>query len=324
MSDDTKMKYERGKRRYLLRLSNPTDEEIVNLICYIKGLELSPKVCVRANFGREGGDGTISEITGEEVHDHIQGFIHYKNTKGMKAVKKLLGSQRWKFIPAFGTDFENWRYTSKDNRLIVSHGEPPLEEGEPSIWERILMMIRDSPEHPKSTYEAILEKYPAVAIRCETAIYKLMLREQKKVAKWRDISVTYVTGKTGCGKTRFVTSKYGYNNVYRVTNRKHPFDNYDGEPVILFEEFRSGIKFEEMLSYIDGHPIMLPCRYANKMAQFTKVYLCSNWLLEDQYSGMRAMFPRDWAAWRRRIHNVIDMDDEDSFQARLFDEPSDP
>lgn len=78
--------------------------------------------------------------------------------------------------------------------------------------------------------------------------------------------------------------KYGYSNVFRVTDYSHPFDNYKGQDVVIFEEFRSSVKLSDMLNYLDGYPLELPCRYANKYACYTKVFLISNIPLTDQYS----------------------------------------
>ena len=69
-----------------------------------------------------------------------------------------------------------------------------------------------------------------------------MYRDAQFKDSWRDLEVTYIFGKTGGGKTRSVMDKYGYANCYRVTDYKHPFDTYDGQDVIIFEEFRSGLK----------------------------------------------------------------------------------
>ena len=44
----------------------------------------------------------------------------------------------------------------------------------------------------------------------------------------------------------------------------HPFDNYRGQDVIVFDEFRSGINFSLFLQLIDAYPVELPCRYNNK------------------------------------------------------------
>ena len=77
--------------------------------------------------------------------------------------------------------------------------------------------------------------------------------------------------------------RYGDGNVYRVTNYKHPFDGYKGEPVILFDEFRSSLPLPDMLNYLDVYPLMLPSRYADRVACYTRVFIVSNIPLEEQY-----------------------------------------
>ena len=140
------------------------------------------------------------------------------------------------------------------------------------------------------------------------------LLEEKYGVDWRTVEVTYIWGETGVGKTRSVVEKYGYKNVFRVTNYTHPFDGYKGQDVILFDEFRSSLKFSDMLAYIDGHPVMLPCRYADKVACYTKVYIISNIPLEKQYPLVQVEEPAGYAAFRRRIKEVYEMlpDDADA------------
>ncbi len=120
----------------------------------------------------------------------------------------------------------------------------------------------------------------------------------------RDVHVTYLWGDTGTGKTRGVMEKYGYSNVYQVTDYAHPFDNYKGQKVIIFEEFRSSLKIEDMLKYLDIYPLQLPCRYANKVACYTEVYILTNIPLDKQYTHVQQDSPKTWAAFQRRIHEV--------------------
>ena len=56
-----------------------------------------------------------------------------------------------------------------------------------------------------------------------------------------------------------------------------------------------------MLNYLDGYPLELPCRYANKYACYTKVFLISNIPLTDQYSDDRS---ENTSAFIRRINKV--------------------
>lgn len=123
---------------------------------------------------------------------------------------------------------------------------------------------------------------------------------------WRELEVTYIFGKTGSGKTRSVMDKYGYSNCYRVTDYKHPFDTYDGQDVIIFEEFRGGLKHGDMLNYLDGYPLLLPCRYFNRQACYTKVFIITNVPPDAQYTSVDMETRK---AFFRRIHTVREYDD---------------
>ena len=96
--------------------------------------------------------------------------------------------------------------------------------------------------------------------------------------------------------------KYGYENVFRVTDYLHPFDNYHGQDTIIFEEFRSGFRISDMLNYLDGYPLELPCRYANKWACYHNVYIVSNIPLSEQYRNQPV---ESFNAFLRRLKGVI-------------------
>ena len=64
------------------------------------------------------------------------------------------------------------------------------------------------------------------------------------------------------------------------------------------------MSISDMLNYLDGYPVELPCRYANRVACYTKVYIISNISLEQQYPNVQAEYPETWNAFRRRIKNV--------------------
>ena len=132
-----------------------------------------------------------------------------------------------------------------------------------------------------------------------------VLTERFKDSVRLDLEVVYIFGKTGTGKTRGVLEKNGYSNVYRVTDYLHPFDGYNCQSVIAFDEFRSSLRLKEMLMYCDIYPIELPSRYANKFACYNKVYIISNWELEKQYSDLQRDDQETWQAFLRRIHKVI-------------------
>ena len=130
-----------------------------------------------------------------------------------------------------------------------------------------------------------------------------MYRDKQFAETWRDLEVTYIFGPTGAGKTRSVMDAYGYANCYRVTDYKHPFDTYDGQDVIIFEEFRSSLKQGDMLNYLDGYPLLLPCRYFNRQACYTKVFIITNIPPTDQYFNIDQASRE---AFFRRIKMVVE------------------
>ena len=134
--------------------------------------------------------------------------------------------------------------------------------------------------------------------------------EEKYRNVFRQMTVTYIFGPTGTGKTRSVKEGCGYSNCYAVSDYHHPFDGYRGQKVMLFDEFHSSLPLNSMLQYLDGYPLELPCRYANKQACYTEAYIISNLPLEKQYVSEQHEKPEAWDALLRRINcvRVFDLD----------------
>ena len=137
-----------------------------------------------------------------------------------------------------------------------------------------------------------------------------ILTEKFKDTVRLDLEVIYISGPTGVGKTRGVYENNGYSNVYRVTDYRNPFDGYNCQPIICFDEFRDSIPLKLMLLYCDIYPIELPSRYTKKFACFNKVYIISNWNLEDQFKSIQDNDKESWKAFIRRINKVVIYDAE--------------
>lgn len=199
-----------------------------------------------------------------------------------------------------------WTDTEKEETRVdgtqYESGELPEEKGQGkrTDLDTLLDMIKNG-----ATNTQILNKNSDY-LRYISSIDRI--RQEYEQDKWRDtfrhLEVTYVCGKTGKGKTREIMEKYGYRNVKRVTNYEHPFDDYRGEDVVIFEEFRSNLAIEQMLNYLDGYPVCLPSRYSDKWAGFTKVFICTNWDLMKQYKNIQENHQETWNAFLRRIHKV--------------------
>lgn len=269
------------------------DEEMVSKLH--KALSNDSK-CKYAVFGHEVGEGG---------RPHLQGYIYFENAITGLGLHRRLGLQHGHYWAdqQRGTHAQASDYAKKDDMIALQIGEIPDPEDRPeSAWDYILLMI----ENGASDLE-IMRKYPAHFARCRSGIHAIRTELAfEKVNTFREVKVTYLWGGTGTGKTRGVLEGVTAHpsEVYRVTDYKHPFDNYRGQRIILFEEFRSSLKCEQMLNYLDGYYCELPCRYANKVAQWEEVFICTNIPLNEQYVNVQNNQPETWNALKRRIHEV--------------------
>ncbi len=256
-------------------------------------------------------------------HTHI--YIEAKNPIKYETIKKLF--YHGHIEPAKGTAQQNRDYIRKEGKHLDSDkketnlpetfeewGEMPVERRKSQNQiEAIYEMIKNGASNAE-----IIEAFPSAITKLSYIDRaRQTFLEAKYQEEWRDIDVVYIWGKTGVGKTRKVMEELGYKNVYKITNYKNPFDNYDMQDVILFDEFRSSLPISDMLQYLDGYPLRLPARYADRQACFTMVFIVSNIPLEKQYQSIQAEEPETWNAFKRRIKEVIEMKSQS-------DKPSEP
>ena len=305
------MAREAAYRKYQLTINNPAMHGLTrDVIKQI--LEQFPSCeywCMCDEIGEHG-----------TLHTHL--YTSFTNAVMFSTMQRRFYGAHIEIVK--GTHRENRDYVRKEGKWLDSKkaetnlpetfeesGELPEEpDRRVKQSEAILAMVEAG-----ASDSEIMRAYPSAMNHLKNIEQaRQTLLEEKYGVDWRTVEVTYIWGETGVGKTRSVVEKYGYKNVFRVTNYTHPFDGYKGQDVILFDEFRSSLKFSDMLAYIDGHPVMLPCRYADKVACYTKVYIISNIPLEKQYPLVQVEEPAGYAAFHRRIEEVYEMlpDDADA------------
>lgn len=248
---------------------------------------------------------------GEQVTPHTHLYIEFKN-----AVEFSTIHQRF-----YGAHIEAARGKSRENRDYIRkegkwQNDAKHETNLPDTFEEWGELPPEVSKRESQSAEVfdklcngasnldIYREYPTW-IRNGNSLDKVrqeVLAEQYR-NKYRKLTIFYIWGATGVGKTRFVMERHDYESVYRVTNCAHPFDNYCGQPVILFDEFRSDLPVKDMLKYLDGYPLMLPCRFSDKVACFETVYVISNIPIEQQYRDVQLNEPETWKAFLRRFES---------------------
>lgn len=254
----------------------------------------------------------MADEQGSMFHTHI--FVVFSSRVRFSMIKRYFPEAH--IEKCRGTVSDNVNYIKKTGKwadditkqekvienTFEEYGQcPPDSKGIRNDLSELYQMIADGLTNAQIL--AVNQDYILQIDKLEK-IRMILLTEKYKDTVRLDLEVIYISGATGTGKTRGVLESNGYSNVYRVTDYKHPFDNYNGQPVIAFDEFRSSLPIKEMLMFCDIYPIELPSRYTNKYACYNKVYIISNWELEKQYKDIQREDTETWEAFLRRIHKV--------------------
>lgn len=194
------------------------------------------------------------------------------------------------FVPTKGNkkqadDYINKRgeFAEKGEIVIdtLYHGEIHSNQGHRSDLDHIQELI-DNGMHPNEIIGMSI-KYARLK-KCIRDYY--IAKKSKDIPIVNNIEVHWLFGGTGTGKTNEyvkLCEQYGENNVYWVTDYEHPFDDYFGEDIIFFDEFRGNIRYSNFLNYIDKYKCKLPCRYSNSTKFYSKVYISSPYLPHEAY-----------------------------------------
>ncbi len=183
---------------------------------------------------------------------------------------------------------------------------PDEHQGQRNDLVALYDMIKDG----KSNYEIIEENPNYMQQLDKMDKLRETLRYEEYKNKIRDVHVEYWYGKAGTGKTSGVLERYGYSNVYRVTDTKNPWDGYRGQDVVLFDDFAGDVEITRLLIWLDKYPLELPCRYNNKTACYTKVFFTSNKSLDSLYTYIQRSESETWNALMRRIDCVKVFDEK--------------
>jgi hypothetical protein len=159
----------------------------------------------------------------------------------------------------------------------------------------------------------LFQKYPHLTLNSMNKIGLLkqeILREKFENIE-RKLHTTYIYGKADAGKTTYAVRVLGYKprEVCKIADYgSGKFDEYNNQDIILFDEFFGQIPITKMNDYLDGQPLSLPARYNNKTACYTKVFVISNYPLDEQYRKERAEGKQpSFEGFLRRIHEIIYM-----------------
>ena len=247
---------------------------------------------------------TFQHERGENGTDHLQGYLECLGRKRLSQLRDFI--PRAHFEIRRGSQAQAIAYANKEDTRVGgpwTAGEPfQSRRGYRTDLDEMAQRIYDG-----ASQEEIQVDYPGLSFQYRRQIAEVK-REQRR-AHWSkrprsDMEVYVFWGDPGTGKTRSVYESEGYDRVYTLntsTNGAVWFDGYDGEPVLLIDDYRGWIRFQEFLKILDIYPYRLPVKGSFDYAAWSRVYITSNHAPEDWY---REESGHCFAALRRRFTRV--------------------
>ncbi len=293
-------------RKWQLTINNPHDHGMTHDVIIDRAQKFNPDYfCLADEIGACG-----------TYHTHV--YIYSTSPMRFGTLKRRFPTAH--IEKAIGTSQENRDYIRKEGKwadtdkaetrvegTFKEFGVLPNEASEKSP--KMAQLMQDVKDGYSTT--EIIENDPSFAFNINDidALREKLLFERFRKGN-RNVKVNYLFGDSGTGKTRSIYEKHAPEDVYRITDYSGQsgarFDDYHGEPVIVFEVFHSQVPLSAMLNFLDIYPLRLPARYRDRVACFDTVYITSNIPLEDQYRDIQKHEMETWHAFLRRIHTVTE------------------
>lgn len=86
-----------------------------------------------------------------------------------------------------------------------------------------------------------------------------------------------------------LADQYGEDNVYIVSDYTSGFDHYNGEPIILLDEFRGQLPYGIVLMILQGYKQQIHARYTNAWTIWDKVVITSPMTPYEVYNNMETL-----------------------------------
>lgn len=207
---------------------------------------------------------------------------------------------------AGGTAKHNLDYCTKEDSRV--EGTEPIVEGEfPKPGQRNdLATFAETAWTTRSKYE-VAQEFPGRMLKYSTHWDRL--RGLKKPPVKKDMYVEVHYGKSRTGKSHYceITMGADLGEEVCVLGRGNSgvwFDNYDGEDILVIDEFHGWIRIDKFKRMLDGYRYWCEKKGGGCWLLATKIRIISNRHPKHWYPNVYAKYPEEWNAMRNRFDKV--------------------
>lgn len=280
------------KTNYLFTLNNYTDEELSHLNNWDGILSTEIKYII---FGKEvGAQGT----------PHLQGYVEFRGRKTLASAKAFLGTNR------IHLDLRDEKQMSQQNCIEYCKKDGDWVEFGQCARQGNRSDLQGAIESLRNVgLESTAEQYPGVFVRYGRGLRDLQFTVINRAVQrqLRPVHVTVYYGPPGTGKTHraFVENATDC-FILRRGNSGVWFDGYDQQKVLIIDDFKGWIPFQQLLNLLDKYPMCCEIKGGMVWAHWTKVIITSNHHPDEWYDYERNMLCK--AALMRRLNEIVLME----------------
>lgn len=244
---------------------------------------------------------TVSKEIGENKTPHLQGKITFKRAYRLTGLKKLHNKAHW----------EVSKCVDDANYCRKIDGEIVLDICNRSQGERTdLIEIKNQIIKGKKVEELVMEE-PMVYHQYGRTLEKIEdICNRSKIRTEMTEGIWYY-GKTGTGKSHRAFEGFNEKTHYLWTNDNGWWDGYNGQEIVVMNDFRGEIPYNTLLQLIDKWPMKVRRRNKEPVNFTSKKVIITSSVSPDKIYKNRDR-EDDLNQLLRRIKLVNTSEDDDS------------
>ncbi len=244
-----------------------TEEEIMTILKAVN--------CQYIVFQQETG----SQPGQTENGEHIQCWVYFKSAITLQQAKGRLPGTPHIEVQR-GSNSQAADYCKKDDtrrpgKTWHEVGQQPQDTGVKN--NSLLETIQHAEQHGmKRTMDG--DEHKASIARYTKGIQTLANHAaNKRIPMMRNVKIYYIWGDSGAGKTTWASTRWSPDDTYVVSDRKQTwFDQYQGEGVVVIDEFEGKTDWGLIKRILDGSKMLLPTKGSHVYGEYHTVIVTSN------------------------------------------------
>ena len=218
------------------------------------------------------------------AREHYQGAIYFRQPLRLQTVVARLGGGGVHVEVMHGTPQDQVEYCGKEQTRV----DGPWELGERPAQGRRNDLEAAAETARVSGIKRVAQDHPTTFIKYAKGLREYaFIMQELAIPNMRDVSVHWLWGDTGGGKS-WAARQFNQGASYFAVNDEEKiwFDGYDGEEVLIIEEFKGYYPINKLHVLLDIYKCRAEVKGAHSWAQWNTVFVTSREHPQTYYSAV--------------------------------------